>query len=80
MSQSAAEWVAGAIMAIGLGIVSFILGLTFLPAGSKAYEDGTFVPWLLAWAMIWTTILAAVALAGFLVVNGRREEGRVRRG
>lgn len=79
MSQSAAEWVAGAIMAIGLAIASIMLGVVFLPAGSKAYEDGTFVPWLLAWAMIWTAVLAAVALTGFLVVTGRREGG-VRRG
>ena len=82
MSQSAAEWVTGAIMAMGLGIISFMLGLSFLPARSKAYEDGTFVPWLLAWGMIWTTLLAALALTGFLIVTGRKKEGLggVRRG
>jgi hypothetical protein len=76
MSPKAAEWVIGAVMAIGLGIVSIMLGETFLPTGSKAYEDGTFVPWLLAWGMIWTTVLAAIMLTVFLIVVGRKQQGR----
>jgi len=79
MSQSAVEWVVGAIMAVALGIVCVILGMTFLPPSTKAYGDGTLIPWLLAWSMIWVAVLAAVAIAGFLVVTGRREGG-VRRG
>jgi tryptophan-rich sensory protein len=75
MSQSAAEWISGAIMATALAIVSFALGMVFLPAGSKAYEDGTFVPWVLAWGMIWTAILAALALAAFLIVSGLKPGG-----
>jgi hypothetical protein len=62
----------GALMAFVLGVLSIVLGFAFLPAGSKAYEDGTFVPWLLAWGMIWTAVVAAFALTGFLVVSGRR--------
>jgi hypothetical protein len=71
-SGHSAEWIVGAIMAFGLGILSIGLGLAFLPAGSKAYADGTFVPWLLAWGMIWMAVLAAFALTGFLVMTGRR--------
>jgi hypothetical protein len=72
MSQRSAEWIVGAITASGLGILSIVLGFVFLPTGSKAYEDGTFVPWLLAWGMIWTAVVAAFALTGFLVVTGRK--------
>jgi hypothetical protein len=72
MSQRSAEWMIGALMAFVLGVLSIVLGFAFLPAGSKAYEDGTFVPWLLAWGMIWTAVVAAFALTGFLVVTGRR--------
>ena len=71
MSQSPLESVVGAIMAAALGIISVILGMAFLPSGTKAYEDGTLVPWLLAWGMIWVTALAAFALTGFLIVTGR---------
>jgi hypothetical protein len=62
----------GALMAFVLGVLSIVLGFAFLPAGSKAYEDGTFVPWLLAWGMIWMAVLAAFALTGFLVLTGRK--------
>lgn len=62
-------WVLCAVAAIGLAVGSVLLGTGFLPAPGKAMESGTFIPLLVAWALIATAVVCALTLARFLLGN-----------
>lgn len=70
MNRNAVKWIVGAIAVLGLAAASLIFGMTLMPSRARAQEVGTVVPWFLTWGMIWTTVLIAVTIAGFLIVTG----------
>jgi hypothetical protein len=74
MNRNPVKWIVSAIAVLGLAPVSVLFGLTLLPARATAEKAGTFVPWLLTWAVIGMTALIAVVLAGFLIKTGMSEE------
>ena len=65
-------WVLVAVVVLALGAGSVLLGTSFLPGFGQASEAGTTIPLLVAWALIATTVIAAVTLAKFLVSNRGR--------
>ena len=65
-------WVLCAIVVLALGVLSILLGNAFLPSFSQASEAGTTIPLLVAWALIATTVVAALTLARFLLGNRSR--------
>ena len=69
MNRDTVQSIAGAIASLGLAAISVILGRSLLPSRVAAQEGGIIVPWLLAWGLIGTAMLAGVILAGFLVVT-----------
>lgn len=74
MSENGIAWILGAIVVLGLGASSVILGVNLMPTGAVLESKlGTLAPWILTWGMIWITVLTAVALAGFLVATGVRK-------
>jgi hypothetical protein len=70
MDRHAVDWIFGAIAALGLAAISWVLGMNRLPTRVAAEEAGMLVQWFFTWGMIWTIMLAAVALAAFLIVTG----------
>ena len=75
MNRTKMECVAGAIASLGLGIIAVIFGWHLLPTMEAVKtKTGTLVPWFFTWGMIVTTALAALAVAGFLIVSGLNEK------
>jgi hypothetical protein len=71
MNRVAVQWSAAAVLTLGLGALLLMVAAAVMPSASEAAERGTYAPWLLTWGMIWTTVLTAVVLAGFLVRSAR---------
>jgi hypothetical protein len=65
-------WVLCAVAALALAVGSILLGINILPGLGQAREAGTFVPLLVVWAIVATAVVAAVALAKFLLANHHR--------
>jgi hypothetical protein len=62
------------IGALGLAVFSWIFALSLIPSRATAQEDGTIIPWVIIWSMIWLTTLSALALAGFLLAGSKKSE------
>lgn len=70
MNREAASWIGSAIGVLGLAAVSVILGMNLLPSGEAMQKKlGTMAPVVITWGMIWLAVLAAVALAAFLIAT-----------
>jgi hypothetical protein len=59
---------------IAAAIVTFVIGIALLIAGQNLIlplpvmqQRAGGMPWYITWAMVWITVLCAVALGGFLV-------------
>jgi hypothetical protein len=59
---------------IAAAIVTFVIGIALLVAGQNLIlplpvmqQRAGGMPWYITWAMVWITVLCAVALGGFLV-------------
>jgi hypothetical protein len=65
-------WLLCAVVVLALGVGSIVLGTSFLPSFGQASEAGTTIPLLVAWALIATTVIAALTLAKFLLSNRSR--------
>jgi uncharacterized membrane protein len=76
MSGKSIAWILGAVVAFVLAVSGVLFGVNLLPNGATAQEKGTFIPWLVTWAMIALTTVSGVVLAGFLVVTGLNEGRR----
>ena len=66
----AVKWAVGALAVLGIAVGSVVLGLNLLPPGEIASGKGTWVPWMLTWAMIWITVLVAIGVAGAMAAYG----------
>ena len=60
-------WVLAAVAALVLGAASVMVGWNILPSLSKAREGGTFIPLLVAWAVVLVSASASVMLARFIL-------------
>ena len=71
MNRDAASWIVGAVVVLGLALLTLILGNSMLPASEVMRSKlNTVAPLVITWGMIWITVLMAVALAGFLIATG----------
>ncbi len=61
-----------AVAALALAAISVMLALGTLPSRIEAQDSGRLVPWIISWGLAWVAVLAGVAVAGFLLVPGRR--------
>jgi hypothetical protein len=61
-----------AIISLGLSVAGWLFGLQLIPSRAAAQEDGTMVPWMIIWGMIWLTTLSSLALTAFLLSGARR--------
>lgn len=66
--------VISALVTFGLGVAVIILGQNLILPLPVATERGAGVPWYITWAMVWVTVLCAVALGGFLVTSTVRKK------
>ena len=65
--------VISALGAFALGVVNIVLGQNLILPLPVAAERGAGVPWYITWAMVWVTVLCAVALGGFLIASTVRK-------
>jgi hypothetical protein len=66
--------VIAALVTFGMGVAVIILGQNLILPLPVATERGAGVPWYITWAMVWVTVLCAVALAGFLIASTVRKK------
>jgi hypothetical protein len=66
--------VLAALATLGLGGVVIVLGQNLILPLPVATERGAGVPWYITWAMVWVTVLCAVALGGFLIASTARKK------
>ena len=59
--------VIAALVTFGVAVTVIILGQNLILPLPVAAERGAGVPWYITWAMVWVTVLCAVALGGFLI-------------
>ena len=59
---------------IAAAILTFVVGIAILIAGQNLIlplpvmqQRAGGMPWYITWAMVWITVLCAVALGGFLI-------------
>jgi hypothetical protein len=70
MNLKTVRWILGAIITLGVAVVTEMIGSTLLPPMAEAQRKGTITPWMITWGMVWGTVALAVVVAGFLVVTG----------
>lgn len=66
--------VVAALVTFGIGVAVIILGQNLILPLPVATERGAGVPWYITWAMVWVTVLCAVALGGFLIASTVRKK------
>ena len=66
--------VISALVTFGVGVTVIILGQNLILPLPVAAERGAGVPWYITWAMVWVTVLCAVALGGFLIAATVRKK------
>jgi len=66
--------VVAALVTFVLAVAAIILVQNLILPLNVAAERGAGVPWYLTWAMVWVTVLCAVALGGFLIASTVRKK------
>ena len=66
--------VIAALVTFVMGVAAIILGQNLILPLPVATERGAGVPWYITWAMVWVTVLCAVALGGFLIASTVRKK------
>jgi hypothetical protein len=66
--------VLAALVTFALAVAVIILGRNLILPLPVAAERGAGVPWYITWAMVWVTVLCAVALGGFLIASTARKK------
>ena len=62
-----------AVVVFGIAVATAILGWNLILPLSTMQQRGGGGPWYVTWAMVWTTVLCAVVLGGFLVASTARK-------
>lgn len=66
--------VIAALVTFAIGVAVIILGQNLILPLPVATERGAGVPWYITWAMVWVTVLCAIALGGFLIASTVRKK------
>jgi hypothetical protein len=73
--NKATECILWAIAALGLAALGVVFGMNLLPtAESVESRLGTAMPLVVTWVVIGMTVVAAIALAGFLLVTALKQK------
>jgi hypothetical protein len=59
--------IVAAIVTFGIAIANIILGQNLILPLSVMIERAGGMPWYITWAMVWLSVLCALALGGFLI-------------
>jgi len=59
--------IVAAIVTFGIGIAILILGQNLILPLPVMQQRAGGMPWYITWAMVWVSVLCAVALGGFLI-------------
>jgi len=59
--------IAAAIVTFGIGVAILILGQNLILPLPVMQQRAGGMPWYITWAMVWVSVLCAVALGGFLI-------------
>ena len=59
--------IAAATVSVGIGIALLIAGQNLILPLPVMQQRAGGMPWYITWAMVWITVLCAVALGGFLI-------------
>jgi hypothetical protein len=70
MNLKTVRWILGAIITLGVAVVTEMIGSTLLPPMAEAQRKGTIIPWMITWGIVWGTVVLAVAVAGSLFATG----------
>jgi hypothetical protein len=65
--------VIAALVTLAVAVAVIILGQNLILPLPVAAARGAGVPWYITWAMVWVTVLCAVALGGFLIASTVRK-------
>lgn len=65
--------VIAALVTFAVAVTVIILGQNLILPLPVAAERGAGVPWYITWAMVWVTVLCAIALGGFLIASTVRK-------
>ena len=63
-----------AIVSFAIGIAIFIAGQNLILPLPVMQQRAGGMPWYITWAMVWITVLCAVALGGFLIAATMRRK------
>ena len=66
MNLRTLPWTVGAILVLAVGVAILAVSSTLLPPAAEAHQKGTYVPWVITWGMVWTSVAMALAVAGTL--------------
>ena len=79
MNLRTLKWLAGAILVLAVGVAILMVSSTLLPPGTEAQQKGTYIPWVLTWGMVWTSVVMDLAVAGslFTTAFGKGHESHV---
>ena len=66
--------VIAALVTFGVAVTVIILGQNLILPLPVAAERGAGVPWYITWAMVWVTVLCAVALGTFFIRSTARKK------
>jgi hypothetical protein len=72
MNRFALPAIIVAIVVFALAVVTYLLGVGFLPTFPEAIEKGTVAPYRIVWGMIWLVVACTVALGIALLRHGIR--------
>ena len=59
--------IAAAVLTFGIALVTIILGQNLILPLDVMRERAGGMPWYITWAMVWVSVLCAIALGGFLI-------------
>ena len=66
--------VISALVTFGVAVTVIILGQNLILSLPVATERGAGVPWYITWAMVWVTVLCALALGTFFIRSTARKK------
>ena len=76
MTRHRVAWFVATVPVLSLAVIEAVIVSNLLPPKAEAAGRNNVVPWLIAWALMSTAILAAITIAVVLVSAGVRTQGR----
>ena len=66
--------VIAAIVTLAIAIANYILGKNLILSLDVMRDRAGTMPWYITWAMVWISVLCAVALGAFLITATARRK------